>query len=142
MDTIFRLLICGSRQASQQMVDVARAAVLRAKELGWRIVVGDAYGVDQAVVYACCRYTVPFECYGITPRARNFTTRNTMLLHWETIGSYFPVNGNYLHRDRVMVENADRVFAIWNGYSRGTKYTYDYAITVGKPADVRTFRRA
>lgn len=140
MSEFYKLLICGSRKSTHEMNQFANHAVLRAKANNWHIVVGDAYGIDHAVIYACLDYAVPFYCYGITPTARCYSANNPLSFRWDDIATYIRVNGNYLQRDRVMVEVADRVFAIWNGSSRGTKYTYDYAINTGKPADIRTFR--
>lgn len=37
-----------------------------------------------------------------------------------------------LVRNRLIVENADIVVAIWDGRSRGTKYTIDYARKLNK----------
>lgn len=136
----YKLLITGSRKASKPMLELARRTVLRAKELGWSIIVGDAFGVDQQVVFACIRHNVGFECYGITDKARNFQDNYYMIVHWETIATYTKVDGDYLARDRHMVSLCDRCFAIWNGESRGTKYTYDYARNFPKPADIRSFK--
>jgi len=41
-----------------------------------------------------------------------------------------------LIRDREMVDECDEVIAIWNGKSRGTKYTIDYAKQRNKPVTV------
>lgn len=35
-----------------------------------------------------------------------------------------------------MVEEADLVVAIWDGISRGTQYTVDYAKKQGKPVKI------
>lgn len=35
-------------------------------------------------------------------------------------------------RNRKIIENADMVVAFWNGTSRGTKYSIDYANKVGR----------
>ena len=47
-----------------------------------------------------------------------------------------PVNPSipayYLHRNAEMVGLADRVVAFWDGVSRGTKFTIDYAKARGK----------
>lgn len=126
------LLITGSRDASPPMLAMAENAVLRARSLGWSIVVGDAHGIDERVVKACVLLQVPFACYGITSKARNLSGEL-----WKRYGTYTQVSGNYLARDRHMVTLCDRCFAIWNGTSRGTKYTYDYAVKLGKPADIR-----
>jgi len=40
------------------------------------------------------------------------------------------------------VKRADACLAIWNGKSRGTKYTYDYAVKSGKKAWLKAFAPA
>lgn len=44
--------------------------------------------------------------------------------------------GAPLKRDEEMVELADAVLVIWDGVSRGTKYTADYARKKNKPVTV------
>jgi len=41
-----------------------------------------------------------------------------------------------LKRNESMVELCDRVLVFWDGLSKGTKYTIDYAKEIGKPVDV------
>lgn len=41
-----------------------------------------------------------------------------------------------LMRNRQIVDYADRVIGFWDGESRGTKYTTDYARKTGKQVDV------
>ena len=41
-----------------------------------------------------------------------------------------------LVRDRLIVDNSDCVLAFWDGKSRGTKYTLDYAREQGKPIKI------
>ncbi len=130
---MYKLLITGSRKAQPIMQAVALKAVSRAKVHRWSIIVGDASGIDLCVQFNCCWLHVPFAVYGITPAPRNICCDVHRAL-------YTQVDGDYLARDRHMVELADRVFAIWNGESRGTKYTYDYAVRLGKQADIRTVR--
>ena len=45
-----RLLVTGSRKATPAMIEYARKAVSRARERGWEVIVGDASGVDAAVM--------------------------------------------------------------------------------------------
>lgn len=44
--------------------------------------------------------------------------------------------GAPLVRNRQIVEYADAVYAFWDGGSRGTKYTIDYARKLGKPVRI------
>lgn len=132
MSEPLRLLITGSRRATPEMFSYAYRAVARAKALGWRIIVGDADGVDFAVMDACNQLGVPYVCYGIddTPRHGNPP-------------EYVRCEGGYLDRDRMMAKQCDRVLAIWNGVSTksGTCATYRYAINYGKPGDLISFAR-
>ena len=45
-----------------------------------------------------------------------------------------------LKRNDQIVEYADHVVAIWDGMSRGTKYTIDRCIRYGKPLTVFTLK--
>lgn len=44
--------------------------------------------------------------------------------------------GAPLIRDRAIVEQCDAVLAFWNGHSRGTAYTIDYARRLNKPIKI------
>ena len=41
-----------------------------------------------------------------------------------------------IRRNETIVEMADMVIAIWDGRSRGTKFTIEYAQRIGKPVRV------
>ena len=114
------ILICGSRNASPRMLGLARAAVKRAEQLNWQIIVGDANGVDEEVIghALCC--TV-YAAFGF---ARNSADRHEIVL----------VPGNYTARDNVMIAAADMVFCIWDGKSKGTARNYNRAVELGKQA--------
>lgn len=144
--TTYRLLITGSRNATPAMLEMAREAVARAKVNGWEIVVGDAPGVDTAVVNACKELEVFGECYGIAPQPRcdlneymnyecvDYHYVHGRLDHWRVPGA------TYLDRDLRMVAHAHRCFAICHRFSKGTMFTYNAAVKRGIPADVRHFR--
>ena len=127
-----RLLITGSRDATPAMLDYAHRLVMYARDKGWHIIVGDAEGIDAQVIHDCSHASVAFNVFGITtfPRNGGLAAR----LH------YIQVNEqSFLGRDRHMVRMCSRCMAIWNGRSRGTKYTYDYAVAQGKKAEMRQF---
>ncbi len=44
--------------------------------------------------------------------------------------------GAPLKRNNEMVEKCDKVLVFWDGKSKGTKHTIDYAKKIGKPIDV------
>lgn len=136
-----RLLITGSREADYAMLKTAHDAIVRARALEWTVVVGDAQGIDQAVVRACCQQFVHFQCFGITDRPRNIDPNDDITCNWRFLGTYTKVNGNFLSRDRHMVLVADRILAIWNGTSSGTRYTFEYAQKLGKHVDVMDFSK-
>ena len=46
--------------------------------------------------------------------------------------------GAPLKRNDRMVELCDKVLVIWDGVSRGTKHTIDYANMLGKPVEIVT----
>lgn len=126
------LLICGSRDATPTMLHVARKAVERAHARGWKVLCGDASGVDHAVIMTCCKLGVPFSFYGITDVPRHYCCD----VH--KAENYHRVPWTYLDRDKYMAEAADRVFAIWNQTSRGTAFTFRYAQALKKQVDVWT----
>ncbi len=125
-DLPYRLMITGSRHATSAMLVTARKAVQRAHELGFAILVGDAPGVDAAVVAECNRLGVRYACVCVAGKRRNADARLVVNA---------PV-ASYTERDRWMVTRADRVLAIHNGRSRGTLAAYRYALTLHKPADL------
>jgi hypothetical protein len=121
----YRLMITGSRRATPAMLATARKAVQRAKALGYAILVGDAPGVDAAVVAECNRLGLTYACVCVAGKGRNREARLVVNA---------PVR-SYTQRDRWMVARADRVLAIHNGRSPGTLAAYRFAIAQNKPAD-------
>jgi hypothetical protein len=131
----FRLLIAGSRQATSPLLKWAYTAVERAKANHWAVLVGDAEGVDTAVISACNELGVDYVCFGIadTPRSSAFKSVKD-----GGKGRYVRHNGSYTERDRRMADVADRGLFLWNGNSKGTYAAYAYMRDLGKPADLLT----
>jgi predicted Rossmann fold nucleotide-binding protein DprA/Smf involved in DNA uptake len=124
-----RLLITGSRDISKAGIDYAKAIVARAKELDWSIIVGDASGVDTAVIDECDRLGVRVTvqgAYGI-------------LRHRTITGENRATTGSYVDRDRLMAEACDVCMAIWNGNSHGTEMTFKFAQSMGKTVHIKRF---
>jgi hypothetical protein len=99
--------------------------------------VGDALGVDRWVANAAMKYDIPLHVYGANKirEAGYFKTSptNSVQFHITYPGWH---KGMYLVRDKWMVEQVaclenSLCVAIWNGESRGCKFTYDYAEKVG-----------
>ncbi|MCC7209141.1 MAG: hypothetical protein IT323_17650 [Anaerolineae bacterium] len=139
----YRLLITGSRHATPEILDMARRAVTRAKSNGWMVLVGDnPQGVDAAVIDACDALGVNVLVCGTASQPRKGSQRE---------GSYWQVDmkprddddatlfDGYAVRDRWMIDLCDRMLAIWNGQSRGTKAGFDYARQIRKTANLVTF---
>ncbi len=122
------ILVTGSRQASGRMLAQARRLVERARQSANQVtfLVGDAPGVDAAVIQACDELGVPVVVYGA----------NCTFRHYTRTGRNLPVGGSYITRDRVMAEACDECFAIWNGHSRGTRLTFQEVIRLGKPVKI------
>lgn len=124
-----KLLIAGSRYSSGQALEMARLVVARCSVLDWEIIVGDCpFGVDKEVIEAAEKMNVKANIFGPSLKGRY-----TGWL-WE----YHQLGKTYSERDRLMVDLCDRAFYIWNGKSRGTHEGYEYALSIGKQADIRT----
>lgn len=150
-----RLLICGSRKATDEMLAFAAAATLRALDNGWEVIAGDADGVDDAVVKRHWQYIQGFTkdeaprlwCFGVTPQARNSVSRAYYIplpliddkdrIQAEKEGVWRKA---FYLRDEVMAEWADGTLAVWNGFSGGTRHTFEYAMKIGKPVYVKDFK--
>src|SRR5262245_14533811 len=133
----YRLFIAGSRQPNAAMLQAARKAVERAKANGWAIHVGDADGVDAAVMAACNILGVNYVCFGLGERPRNPHVIGS------ATGRYWRVAPHkakdYAARDRLMADCSDRGLFIWNGQSKGTAAGHAYMQQLGKPVDLLTF---
>lgn len=127
-----RILFTGSRDATPAMLK-------RAKKLAWQcirkkqdIVVGDAGGVDAEVIRICnlhkyARVTV-WGAYG-------------MIRHGAACGVNKVTYADYPRRDLILAGNCDVCIAIWNGRSRGTIITVNYAKELGKRVQVIDFSK-
>ncbi len=142
----YRLLITGSRHATPEMLELAQRAVSRAHEKGWMVVVGDnPQGVDAAVIDACDQRGVNVLVCGTTREPRKGSIRPNS--YWQVDvtrhdGDDAILFETYAARDRWMVKLCDRMLAIWNGQSRGTKAGYDYARQIHKTVNLITFQSA
>lgn len=120
------LMISGSRKTTENILQYTYDVVDRSIANGFDIVVGDAMGVDSAVVWRCLEKEYDeFTVYGTktTPRNEAPTTNYKLFQAIEGQGD----GRNYTDRDRFMVDMADRVMCIWNGESKGTIAVAEYA---------------
>lgn len=124
-----KVLVTGSRAVNKAMLEYARRCVNRAKDLGYSIIVGDAPGIDQAVIRQCDDVGVHVEVFGAYNKLRNRSTT----------GENNTMPESYSERDQHMVGLCDICVAIWNGKSRGTVKTYNSALMAGKDAHLVNF---
>lgn len=118
-----KILITGSRDADFAMLRLTDAWVNRCYERKHKVIVGDALGVDLRVIRLSNDLDMPITVYGAYGRMRIRTL----------VGENIPLAcQSYLVRDQVMARECDLCIAIWNGESRGTLYTAQYAQHIGK----------
>lgn len=95
--------------------------------------VGDALGVDRWVSNAAMKYDIPLHIYGANKiREAGYyqsSAEHPIQFHITYPGFH---KGMYIVRDRYMVEQVAKLencmcVAIWNGTSKGCKFTADYA---------------
>jgi len=93
---------------------------------GVEIVVGDAPGVDRLVVAEAIR-----RGYGkhVTVVGARGTCRNKSAVG--KVARIVRLSSSYLARNLYMVGLAKECFAIWDGKSRGTKFTFEAAQKAG-----------
>ena len=127
------VLICGSRSIKQSWFCQTLVKSLISQNV--KIIVGDAPGVDELVINTCIRYNYKNI---VVVGAYNKVRRKQALKYSLTTVKY---PHDFLSRNRYMVSLSDSVIAIWDGVSRGTKYTYLYAQKQGKEAIIVTERR-
>lgn len=112
----------GSREASDEMIAHARLLVQESITRGENIIVGDASGIDQAVIDECALNNHPCTVYGISAKGRADIPYYM---------PYEPVKGSYTQRDRLIIDLANRCEFIWNGSSKGTEAAIKYASRFG-----------
>jgi len=98
---------------------------------GVEIVVGDAPGVDRLVVAEAVKrgYGQHVTVVGAHGRCRNeFAIDN--------VGRVIRLSSTYLARNLYMVGLSKECFAIWDGKSRGTKFTFEAAKKAGLEVSV------
>ena len=118
-----KILITGSREASQRLIDIARGFVEHFPQA--EFIVGDAPGIDAAVIAACDRIGARVLVCGAHGQCRNATKQQTNVY----------LTCSYQERDRFMVDEGhpDQCVAFWNGSSAGTLATAKYARSKGVP---------
>jgi hypothetical protein len=98
---------------------------------GVEIVVGDAPGVDRLVVAEAVKrgYGQHVTVVGAFGRCRNSFALGK-------VGRVIKLFSGYLARNLYMVGLAKECYAIWDGKSRGTKFTFEAAKKAGLEVSV------
>ena len=109
--------VCGSKELGQHQDYEQRVRKQLSKEMdndNW-INVGDASGGDKLCQqFLANRYYPKVIVWYIGNKPRNYANRFNQ---WEKR----KVEGNYVTRDIKMLENSDRLIALWNSQSKGTR---------------------
>lgn len=113
-----RILVTGSRRwGSYQQVKQVLDQLPRRDLL---IIHGGATGVDSMTAFYCRRYRIEQKIYLPAYEDSTVPRREAPLRRNEFMCCLFP----------------DRVIAFWDGMSRGTKFTINYARRLGIPTEV------
>ena len=126
------VLITGSRAATPAMLTCAKQVVQWIAAKGYTCIVGDAPGVDAEVRVACEALQLKPYVWGAKGIIRQpWINSEREIRHTSWRG--------YLQRDREMAFRSEWCIAIWDGTSRGTKFTADYAASLGRKVIWRVF---
>ncbi len=102
------------------------------------IIQGMAHGIDLMAAKTAYRLGKPFVAVrpwaghtapGAWKKTYNWALKSAQSVHLISDEEEFPGNWVYLARNRWMVDNADLVYAIWDGSESGTSYTATYALS-------------
>jgi len=111
-----KIAVVGSREGFTED-DVVNKLTLELEEMeDIMIISGGARGVDSWA-----------EEFAI----RNHINTTIFKPEWDKYGK-----GAGFIRNKLIVDNADKVIAFWDGQSKGTKYSIDYAKSKGKEVKI------
>ncbi len=109
-----KIAIIGSRNLEEDWIYSKLASIFEdvSDDL---IISGGAKGVDSCVEYYCVRFGISLHI----------------------IKPINPANKlDYLFRNVEIITLADKIYALWDGKSKGTKFVIDYAKARGKQIEV------
>lgn len=129
-----RLIVSGSREMSVGLYNQAVNTIWPYIKSGYRLVVGDAAGIDATAQHQAMRLSSIMEIW--FPKSLGFRNVPPDVTMWLPKPTYHPVQEaatQYVHRTKEMVLsgdpdwNHDVFLAFWNGTSRGTKHAIEQA---------------
>ena len=109
--------ICGSRELGQHQdyeQRIRKELDIEMRKENW-INVGDASGADRLCQQILANQYYPnVKVWHIGSKPRNYANKYNQ---WKKVR----VEGNYTARDIQMLENSDKLIALWNSQSKGTR---------------------
>lgn len=126
--------------ATQRLVRVARKSIEHLSAT--RVITGMALGWDQALAIACLELGIPFvAAIPFEGQEGKWPARSQALFRQlrEKADEVVVVSSGGYSVEKMqirnvwMVDHCDRVLALWNGTSGGTRNCLDYARSVKKP---------
>lgn len=111
-----KIAIIGSREfGDRDFVEKKVLEIIKTLVSGDGIITGDARGIDTWVKGTCVRAAIPCEVIAPIDPTKKI---------------------NFLYRNIEIITKADKIYAFWDGHSRGTKFVIDYAKARNKPMEV------
>lgn len=129
------VLFSGSRKSADKFITLIPYFMQRIKQVDSKVIVGDASGIDTMVINSCIEHKIPLTVCGISDLPRNGREYlgNDLFTYKKIESDVFTSAADlFLNRDRFMADNALIGIFLWNGLSRGTKYTHDYMRELNK----------
>lgn len=111
---------------------------MRVAVIGSRNVFGEDYKIIEKYIPKNASEIVSGGARGVDEMARRYAKQNNLLYKEFTPPYELAMNKKYapLYRNKEIIDYADIVLAFWDGYSKGTAFSIEYSIKVGKPINV------
>jgi len=121
-----KIAIVGSREfKDKKLIE----SIVRLKFIkGDTFISGGARGVDSIAESIIDEFNKIFRVYSKNPQ---LIDKKIFKPDWDKYGKRAGAI-----RNKLIVNEADRIIAFWDGESKGTKITIDLAIKAGKPLDI------
>lgn len=131
-------MIAGSRITTPEMIELVNRIIYDMQAIKCHILVGDAPGIDEAVINACDLLGIGVTVHGIYSVGRNESKQFNSYKH-VVAPSYLKARDKLIFRDRYMVDHCDKYVGICLNNSHGTMSSLGYAKSTGKSAEIHHF---
>lgn len=131
------VFICGSRNCNGFILQqsIAMDIIDRYIEEGYRILIGDCYGIDEMVQ----KYLM-FKGYKNVEVYTSGEVRIMVDSEWKlnecNADRELSTRDFYAFKDKVMAKNCDEILAIWDGESTATKNNIDMVERMNKKSTI------